>query len=243
MGKTADLTAVQRTIIDTLHQEGKTQKEISQRASCSQSAVSKHIHKKSVGRGKCGRKRCTTKRDDRSLNSIVKKSRFQNLGELQRQWTEAGVQVSKATVHRRVREMGYNSRIPMVKPLLNSRQRKKRLTWAMEKKHWTVAEWSKVLFSDESKFCMSFGSQGARVWRKAGEEQNPSCLKSTVSDGLGSHVSCWCWSTVFQVQSKCSCVPRDFRALHASVCWKAPWRWWFHFPAWSGTCPQCQNHQ
>ena len=93
MGKTADLTAVQRTIIDTLHQEGKTQKEISQRASCSQSAVSKHIHKKSVGRGKCGRKRCTTKRDDRSL--IVKKSRFQNLGELQRQWTEAGVQVQK----------------------------------------------------------------------------------------------------------------------------------------------------
>lgn len=178
MGKTADLTAVQRTIIDTLHQEGKTQKEISQRASCSQSAVSKHIHKKSVGRGKCGRKRCTTKRDDRSRNSIVKKSRFQNLGELQRQWTEAGVQVSKATVHRRVGEMGSNSRVPVVKPLLNSRQRKKRLTWAMEKKHRTVAEWSKVLFSDESK--CSFGSQGARGWRKAGEEQNPSCLKSSV---------------------------------------------------------------
>lgn len=180
MGKTADLSAVQRTIIDTLHQEGKTQKEISKRAGCSQSAVSKHIHKKSVGRKKCGRKSCTTKRDDRRLNSIVKKSRFQNLGELQRQWTEAGVQVSKATVHRRVREMGYNSRIPMVKPLLNSRQRKKRLTWAMERKHWTVAEWSRVLFSDESKFCISFGSQGARVWRKAGEEQNPSCLKSSV---------------------------------------------------------------
>ena len=80
MGKTADLAAVQRTIIDTLHQEGKTQKEISKRAGCSQSAVSKHIHKKSVGRRKCGRKRCTTKREDRSLNSIVKKSRFQNLG-------------------------------------------------------------------------------------------------------------------------------------------------------------------
>lgn len=219
MGKSTDLTAVQRTIIDTLHQEGKTQKEICQKAGCSQSAVSKHIHKKSVGRGKCGRKRCTTKRDDRSLNGIVKKSRFHNLGELQRQWAEAGVQVSKATVHRRVRELGYNSRIPMVKPLLNSKQRKKRLTWAMEKKHWTVAEWSKVLFSDESKFCMSFGSQGARVWRKAGEELEIQCEVPTVCDGLGSHVSCWCWSTVFhQVQSKCCCVPRDFRALHASVC-------------------------
>ncbi len=62
------------------------------------------------------------------------------------------------------------------KPLLNQRQRQKRLTWAVEKKNWTVAQWSKVLFSDESKF--SF--QGPRVWRKSGEAQNPCCLKSSV---------------------------------------------------------------
>ncbi len=35
-----------------------------------------------------------------------------------------------------------------------------------EKKNWTVAQWSKVHFSDESKFCISFGNQGPRVWRK-----------------------------------------------------------------------------
>ncbi len=66
------------------------------------------------------------------------------------------------------------------KPLLNQRQRQKRLTWAKEKKNWTVAQWSKVLFSDESKFCISFGNQGPRVWRKSGEAQNPCCLKSSV---------------------------------------------------------------
>ncbi len=66
------------------------------------------------------------------------------------------------------------------KPLLNQRQRQKRLTWAVEKKNWTVAQWSKVLFSDESKFSISFGIQGPRVWRKSGEAQNPSCLKSSV---------------------------------------------------------------
>ncbi len=66
------------------------------------------------------------------------------------------------------------------KPLLNQRQRQKRLTWAVEKKSWTVAQWSKVLFSDESKFCISFGNQGPRVWRKSGEAQNPCCLKSSV---------------------------------------------------------------
>ncbi len=66
------------------------------------------------------------------------------------------------------------------KPLLNQRQRQKHLTWAVEKKNWTVAQWSKVLVSDESKFCISFGNQGPRVWRKSGEAQNPCCLKSSV---------------------------------------------------------------
>ncbi len=55
------------------------------------------------------------------------------------------------------------------KPLLNQRQRQKHLTWAVEKNNWTVAQWSKVLFSDESTFCISFGNQGPRVWRKSGE--------------------------------------------------------------------------
>ncbi len=66
------------------------------------------------------------------------------------------------------------------KPLLNQRQRQKHLTWAVVKKNWTVAQWSKVLYSDESKFCISFGNQGTRVWRKSGEAQNPCCLKSSV---------------------------------------------------------------
>ncbi len=66
------------------------------------------------------------------------------------------------------------------KPLLNQRQRQKHLTWAVEKKNWTVAQWSKVLFSDESKFCISFGNQGPRVWRKSGEAQHRFCLKSSV---------------------------------------------------------------
>ncbi len=66
------------------------------------------------------------------------------------------------------------------KPLLNQRQRQKHLTWAVEKKNWTVAQWSKVLFSDDSKFCISFGNQGPRVWRKSGEAQNPCCLKSSM---------------------------------------------------------------
>ncbi len=57
----------------------------------------------------------------------------------------------------------------------------KHLIWAKEKKNWTIAQWSKVvLFSDESKFCISFGNQVPRVRRKSEEAHNPCCLKSSV---------------------------------------------------------------
>ena len=142
---TADLTAVQKAIIDTLKQEVKTQKETLERIGCSRSAVSRDINSKSVGRKKCGRKRCTTKRGDRTLRKIVEKGRFQSLEDLQKQWTESGVGAPRATVHRRVQKTGYRCRIPQVKPLLNQKQQQKRLTWATEKQHWTVAQWSKGL--------------------------------------------------------------------------------------------------
>ncbi len=43
MGNTADLAMVQKTIIDTLHKESKSQRVITERGDCSRSAVSKHI--------------------------------------------------------------------------------------------------------------------------------------------------------------------------------------------------------
>ncbi len=166
MGKTADLTVVQKTITDTLHKEGKPQTLIAKEAGCSQSAVFKHVNRKLSGRKKCGRKRCTTNRENHRLMRIVKHNRFKNLGELHKEWTESGVKASRATTHRRVKEFGYSCR-------------QRRLTWAKEK-NWTVAQWSKVIFSDESKFCISFGNQGPRVWRKGGEAHSPSCLKCSV---------------------------------------------------------------
>ncbi len=114
MGKTADLTVVQKRIIDTLHKEDKPQTFIAKEAGCSQSAVSKHVNRKLSGRKKCGRKRCTTNRENRSLMRIVKQNQFKNLGELHKEWTEAGVKASRATTHRRVKEFGYSCRIPLV---------------------------------------------------------------------------------------------------------------------------------
>ncbi len=131
MGKTVDLTVVQKTTNDTLHKEGKTQKVIAKEAGCSQSSVSKYINREAKGRKRCGRKKCTRNRDNRTLERIVKQNPFKNVGEIHKEWTAAGVSASRTTTHRRMQDMGFSCRIPCVKPLLNNRQR---LAWAKDKK-------------------------------------------------------------------------------------------------------------
>ncbi len=74
------------------------------------------------------------------------------MGEIHKEWTAAGVSASRTTTHRRMQDMGFSCRIPCVKPLLNNRTASERLAWAKDKKDWTAAEWSKVMFSDEVNF-------------------------------------------------------------------------------------------
>ncbi len=100
-----------------------------------------------------GRKRCTSNRDDRNLENTVKQSWFKHLGELHKEWTEAGVSASRVSTLRCLQEKGYQA-------TSEPETSQKHLTWATEKKNWTVAQWSKVLFSDKSKFCILFGNQG-----------------------------------------------------------------------------------
>ncbi len=233
MGKTADLTVVQKTIIDTLHKEGKAQTFIAKEAGCSQSAVSKHVNRELSGRKKCGRKRCTTNRENHSLMRIVKQNRFKNLGELHKEWTGSRHQEPP---HTRVKEFGYSCC-------------QRRLTWAKEKKNWTVAQWSKVLFSDESKFCISFGNQGPRVWRKGGEAHSPSCLKSSVK--FPQSVMIWGAESSAGVGPLCFLktnvtapvyqeMLEHFMLPSADQLFKDAD---FIFPAGFGTCPHCQKHQ
>ncbi len=109
MGKTADLAMIQKTNIDTLHKEGKSQRVITERCGCLQSAVSKHIKCKVDWKNNLCRKRCTSNRDDCKLENTVKQSWFKHLGELHKEWTEAGVSASRVTTLRRLQEKGYQA--------------------------------------------------------------------------------------------------------------------------------------
>ncbi len=112
-------------------------------------------------------------RDDCKLENTVKQSWFKHLWELHKEWTEAGVSASRVTTLRRLQEKGYQA---TSEPETTSEAS----YLGCGEKELDCAQWCKVLFSDESKFCISFGNQGPRVWRKSGEAQNPCCLKSSV---------------------------------------------------------------
>ncbi len=49
---------------------------------------------------------CTSDRNDRKLENTVKQSRFKHLGELHKEWTEAG---SRVTTLRNLQEKGYQA--------------------------------------------------------------------------------------------------------------------------------------
>ncbi len=160
-GKTADLTVVQKTIIDTLYKESKPQTFINK------DAVHRVLYPSMLTGSWVEGKSVEEKDAEPQPYEDCQAKSIQEFG-----WTSQVMdwgwgQGIKSTTHRRVKEFDY-------------RCRQKRLTWAKEKKIWTVAQWSKVLFSDENKFCISFGNQGPRVWRKGGEAHSPSCLKSSV---------------------------------------------------------------
>ncbi len=86
MGKTSDLTVVQKTIVDTLHKEGKPQTFIAKEAGCSQSAVSKHVNRKLSGRKNVWRKKMHNQRREPQPYEDCKAKSIQEFG-----WTSQGM--------------------------------------------------------------------------------------------------------------------------------------------------------
>ena len=55
------------------------------------------------------------------------------------------------TVKRQLRRNGLFGRVAAIKPLLTQKHVIKRTWWCEDKASWTIAQWNKVIFSDECK--------------------------------------------------------------------------------------------
>ncbi len=129
MGKTADLTVVQKTITDTLHKEGKPHTLIAKEAGCSQSAVSKHVNRILSGREKCGRKIYTTNRENRILMRIVKQNRFKNSGERFKNFTRNGLRLGSRHQEPSHTDVSRNLATVVVRGILTGLRRRRTGLW------------------------------------------------------------------------------------------------------------------
>ena len=77
--------------------------------------------------------------------------------------------------------MGFTYRKAKRKPALTPKQKKPRLQWAEEKQSWSMDDWMKVIFIDESQICIGQGDDtGTFVWCSSNETYKDDCLKKTI---------------------------------------------------------------
>ena len=156
----ADITPRKRNCILTFSEHcNYTQTAIANIVGVSQKSVPRIIkHQDVTGsvtprrKGKCGRKRTTTPKDDLIFLRNSKKDPRKTNFDLQMDLASAGVCISSSTVRRRLLEAGKKAKKPLKKHLLTKKMKKKRLHWAKAHKNWTIEDWKKVLFTNESHF-------------------------------------------------------------------------------------------
>uniref|UniRef100_A0A9J8B744 Transposable element Tc1 transposase n=1 Tax=Cyprinus carpio carpio TaxID=630221 RepID=A0A9J8B744_CYPCA len=93
--------------------------------------------------------------------------------------------ISEHTTCRTLKQMGYGSRRPHRVLLLSAKNRKRRLQFTQVQQNWTIEDWKKVAWSDESRFLLRHSDGRVRIWRKEHESMDPSCLVSMVQAGAG----------------------------------------------------------
>ena len=175
---------------------GKSQKWVAQRLQCTQSTISKLVRRladtgRVEDRPRSGRPRETTAADDRwiRLQHLRHRTRFATTTALDT-LGRRNIPVCANTVRRRLMAAGLSSRRPFKGPVLTAIHRANRLRWCQEHLGWTQQMWSRVLFTDESRFCIDMADGRDRVWRRRGERYAECCIRQFNRWG-GANVMVW----------------------------------------------------
>ncbi|CAI9590646.1 unnamed protein product [Staurois parvus] len=66
--------------------------------------------------------------------------------------TSYGLQISTTTVHREVHGMGFYGQAAASKPYITKCNTNHRMQWCKARCYWTLEQWRRVLWSDQSRF-------------------------------------------------------------------------------------------
>ncbi|XP_023210485.1 uncharacterized protein LOC111613368 [Centruroides sculpturatus] len=113
-----------------------------------------------------GRPRNTNEREDRAIRRAATSTPTMSLSSIQRHLPPSRHTVaSRETIRRRLADAGIRSRRPLRRLPLTPHHRQCRLDFCRSRASWSVTDWRRVVFSDESRFSLSADDHRTRVWR------------------------------------------------------------------------------
>ncbi|GFV54620.1 transposable element Tcb2 transposase [Trichonephila clavipes] len=95
--------------------------------------------------------------------------------------------IKRKTIRRRLTEVGLRSRRPLRRLPLTPHHRQCRLDFCRPRATWSVTDWIRVIFSDESRFSLSTDYHRTRVWRRTGQRSDPAFIverHTAISQGV-----------------------------------------------------------
>ena len=157
-------------IITLAENTGKRTREIAEAVGVNQSTVSRVIKQfRETGDFQTryqncgGHNKVFNERDIRHIRSLCVQSPKSTANELRLQLGAAGDGVSVSTMKQALQEAGCHTKKPIKRLLLTESHKQKRLEWARQHREWTIEDWKKVLWSDETMICV--GGQKSKFVR------------------------------------------------------------------------------
>lgn len=190
------LTNQERIQIVTLYEAGYTQVQLAQQF---------NVHKRSVQRllakhrqhqtiedlPRPGKRRVSTRQQDNALIQVSRENPQLVARQLRQRWQlEQGVRASTTTVKERLISAGLYGCVAKKKPLLSGRHRERRLAWARAHQRWTVNQWRRCFFSDESPVHLVMCRQRRYIRRQRGTGMRLEHLRPTIHSS-GGKIDVW----------------------------------------------------
>lgn len=119
------------------------------------------------------------KRTEATIKDVVSRVRTDRYGR-EKTCAQIGAEVglSAMTIWRILRSAGLKKTKPTRKPGLTAEMKRVRLKWCLDHKDWTLDDWKRVIWSDETSVILGHRRGGYRVWRASDER----CARSAIRE-------------------------------------------------------------